>query len=307
MRKRLLSLGLIIILSFSLTGCKSTDYKKAVELQENGDYSGALEIYKGIGDDYKDVSDRVTKCQSFVDSIAAFDEAKSSLDDKNAELDKAISEASDLVNGENTALDESLRSLLETKISETKAVKITVPTMAETVKEIDTQTTEMNTTDYSDALKSLNEAYTALNNSVKQYELVNNPAESYVINCLEKVEHVTGISAVTEDNDPNGHLGKAGGYTATVYFTCDWVNQANVIGDTIIDKGTDGGGAIEVYANVEDAESRNEYLAGFDGGVLASGSHIVVGTCVVRTSDELAASKQKELEAAVIEALTKLE
>ena len=195
----------------------------------------------------------------------------------------------------------------ETKISETKAVKITVPTMAETVKEIDTQTTEMNTTDYSDALKSLNEAYTALNNSVKQYELVNNPAESYVIKCLEKVEHVTGISAVTEDNDPNGHLGKAGGYTATVYFTCDWVNQANVIGDTIIDKGTDGGGAIEVYANVEDAESRNEYLAGFDGGVLASGSHIVVGTCVVRTSDELAASKQKELEAAVIEALTKLE
>ena len=215
---------MIIILSFSLTGCKSTDYKKAVELQENGDYSGALEIYKGIGDDYKDVSDRVTKCQSFVDSIAAFDEAKSSLDDKNAELDKAISEANDLVNGENTALDESLRSSLETKISETKAVKITAPTMAETVKEIDTQTTEMNTTDYSDALKSLNEAYTAFNNSVKQYELVNNPAEAYVIKCLEKVEHVTGISAVTEDNDPNGHLGKTGGYTATVYFTCDWVN-----------------------------------------------------------------------------------
>ena len=84
-------------------------------------------------------------------------------------------------------MDESLRSSLETKISETKAVKITAPTMAETVKEIDTQTTEMNTTDYSDALKSLNEAYTALNNSVKQYELVNNPAESYVIKCLEKV------------------------------------------------------------------------------------------------------------------------
>ena len=229
------------------------------------------------------------------------------LDDKNAELDKAISEANDLVNGENTALDESLRSSLETKISETKAVKITAPKMAETVKEIDTQTTEMNTTDYSDALKSLNEAYTAFNNSVKQYELVNNPAEAYVIKCLAKVEHVTGISAVTEDNDPNGHLGKAGGYTATVYFTCDWVNQANVLGNNIIDKGTDGGGAIEVYANVEDAESRNEYLAGFDGGILASGSHTVVGTCVVRTSDELAASKQKALEAAVIEALTKLE
>lgn len=238
MRKRLLSLGLIMVLCFSLTGCKSSDYKKAVELQNSGDYAGALELFKGIGDDYKDVSDRATECQSFIDSITAFDEAKSLLDDKNAELDKAISEANDLVNGENTALDESLRSLLETKISETKAIKITAPTMAETVKEIDTQTTEMNTTDYSDALKSLNEAYTAFNNSVKQYELVNNPAESYVIKCLEKVEHVIGISAVTEDNDPNGHLGKAGGYTATVYFTCDWVNQANVIGNTIIDKGS---------------------------------------------------------------------
>ena len=103
-----------------------------------------MELFKGIGDDYKDVSDRATECQSFIDSITAFDEAKSLLDDKNAELDKAISEANDLVNGENTALDESLRSLLETKISETKAIKITAPTMAETVKEIDTQTTEMN-------------------------------------------------------------------------------------------------------------------------------------------------------------------
>lgn len=106
-----------------------------------------------------------------IDSIAVFEEAKSSLEDKNVELDKAVSDANSLVNGENTALDESLRSSLETKISETKAVKLTVPTMAETVKDIDTQTTEMNTTDYSDVLKSLDEAYTALNNSIKQYEL----------------------------------------------------------------------------------------------------------------------------------------
>lgn len=296
-----------MVLCFSFTGCKSSDYKKAVELQESGDYSGALELFKGIDDDYKDVSNRVTECQSFIDSIAAFEEAKSSLEDKNAELDMVVSNANNLVNRENIALDESLRSSLETRISETKAVKLTAPTMAETVKEIDIQTTEMNTTDYSDALKSLNEAYTALSNSIKKYELVNNPTESYVIKCLEKVEHVTDISAVTEDNDPNGQLGKAGGYTATVYFTCDWVNQSNVSGNTIIEKGTDGGGAIEVYANVEDAESRNSYLAGFDGGVFAAGTHTVVGTCVIRASNELAASKQKELEAAIIEALTKLD
>ena len=56
MRKRLLSLGLIIILAFSLTGCKSTDYKKAVDLQENGDYSGALEIYKVLFSTLNDAS-----------------------------------------------------------------------------------------------------------------------------------------------------------------------------------------------------------------------------------------------------------
>lgn len=50
MRKRLLSLGLIMVLCFSLTGCKSSDYKKAVELQNSGDYAGALELFKGIGD-----------------------------------------------------------------------------------------------------------------------------------------------------------------------------------------------------------------------------------------------------------------
>ena len=47
MRKRLLSLGLIMVLCFSLTGCKSSDYKKAVELQNSGDYAGALELFKG--------------------------------------------------------------------------------------------------------------------------------------------------------------------------------------------------------------------------------------------------------------------
>lgn len=192
MRKRLLSLGLIMVLCFSLTGCKSSDYKKAVELQNSGDYAGALELFKGIGDDYKDVSDRATECQSFIDSITAFDEAKSLLDDKNAELDKAISEANDLVNGENTALDESLRSLLETKISETKAIKITAPTMAETVKEIDTQTTEMNTTDYSDALRDIDDIRNFLDEDSERTGIVNNVvydrmAKGYRLETLYKI------------------------------------------------------------------------------------------------------------------------
>ena len=136
---------------------------------------------------------------------------------------------------------------------------------------------------------------------------VTNPSEAFVIERLQGIEGIGDISAVTEDNDPNGQLGKAGGYTATVYFTSPLVNQGDVIGSTVIEKGCDGGGAIEVYATVEDANKRNDYLGAFDGGIFSSGSHNVVGTVLVRTSDKLTASQQKELEAAIIEALTRLQ
>ena len=77
--------------------------------------------------------------------------------------------------------------------------------------------------------------------------------------------------------------------------------------DVLIDKGTDAGGAIEVYSTVEDAEKRRDYLATYDGTIFANGTHTVIGTVLVRTSNELTASQQKELEQKVIEALTKLD
>ena len=75
----------------------------------------------------------------------------------------------------------------------------------------------------------------------------------------------------------------------------------------IIEAGTDGGGSVEVYKTAEEATKREEYLASFDGTITASGSHEVVGTCIVRTSDYLTATQQKELETAIIEALTKID
>lgn len=56
---------------------------------------------------------------------------------------------------------------------------------------------------------------------------------------------------------------------------------------------------------VGDAEKRNDYLASFDGGILSSGSHSVLGTCVIRTSTYLKASQQQALEQALIDALTR--
>lgn len=296
----------VFTICFFLTGCKGADYKKAVELQNAADYQGALKYYERI-EDYKDVNDRIAECKAFIYAKDDYNDAMSRLEDKNAAFDTALDDARKLVNEGGGALDESLRPALENAISEAKTVRVDIPPMAETVEEINKQAKMMNEADYDSALKSVKAAYDVLEKSTKQYSQVDNPPEAFVIDRLSRVPHVTGISAVTEDNDPNGQLGKAGGYTATVYFSSDLINQSDVYGDTIIDKGTEGGGAVEVFANVDDAESRNTYLGAFDGGVLSSGSHTVIGTCVVRTSDKLKASQQKEMEAAVIEALTTLD
>ena len=126
------------------------------------------------------------------------------------------------------------------------------------------------------------------------------------------VDDVVDARAVTEDQDPNGNLHKAGGSTSTIYFESKKVDQSKVYvsgdyKDVLIDKGTDAGGAIEVYSTVEDAEKRRDYLATYDGTIFANGTHTVIGTVLVRTSNELTASQQKELEQKVIEALTKLD
>ena len=134
-------------------------------------------------------------------------------------------------------------------------------------------------------------------------KILNNPTQKYVIQCLEKVPGILEIEAVTEDTDPMNNLNKPGWYTAHIYFSYQLVNQEDVYGDDLIDKGTDAGGSIEVYKTKSDATERNEYLSAFDGGVLSSGSHTVVGTCVVRTSNELTATQQKLLENNIIYAL----
>lgn len=307
MKKRLMCLGLVLMVSFSLTACKSSDYKDAVKLQEASDYEAALEVYKTIGDDYKDVSNRISECESYITAINDFDTAVATVELKNTDLDACILNADTLVNNKDTALDETLRPALETSISDTKAVKYDIPEMPSVLETIEAKTDELNKIDYTDALASLNIAYKELDKSIKQFALVNNPKESYIIECLGKVKNVVNISAVTEDNDPNGNLNKAGGYTAQVYFSSDLVNQSSVSGTTVIEKGTQCGGSIEVYSTVEDVTKRNDYLTTFDGGIFASGSHTVIGTCLVRLSDELTASQQTEMEKNIAEILTYVE
>lgn len=223
---------------------------------------------------------------------------------KNEELSKLISDSENLVYSDKKALDESLKPTLETVITESKADIKELPKKPLFTNKINEKVEELNNINYEKTINNLNEKYNSLNKSIKQYELVDKPTEAYIISCLKKVPGIVDMAAATEENDPNGKLNKQGGYTSQVYFSCEYVNQNEVYGDTIIDKGTDAGGSIEVYTTEEDAKKREDYLSGFDGGILSSGSHKVIGTVLIRTSNELTATKQKELETSIVNALT---
>ncbi len=121
---------------------------------------------------------------------------------------------------------------------------------------------------------------------------ITEPSSEWVMERLRRVEGILEIAAVTEERDPNGQLGKDGGYTACVYFTFDGIPQDTISGGDAIGKGTDGGGAVEVYRTKADALARCEYLAQFDNTLLYTGSCAVVGTMVIRTSYALSDEEQ---------------
>lgn len=305
MKKKIIYGCMVAMMCIGLTGCKGTDYKKAVEFQDKKDYVSAVALYEELGD-YKDSASRLTESQTMISAIEGYNNAKTLVEEKNAELDSLILDSEAVITSGEKALDDTLISTLETAISEAKAAKVNLVDMPEEAEDITKLIGDMNAINYSSVLENLVEKKDNLENSMKQYALVNAPEEAYIITSLGEVSSVVDISAVTEDNDPNGKLNKAGGYTSQVYFSSDLLDQSTISGTSLIDKGTMAGGSIEVYATPEDAEKRNAYISGFDGSSLGVGSHTVVGTVLIRTSDKLTASQQKELEANIISALTEL-
>lgn len=237
----------------------------------------------------------------------AFTNEVTRLTEQFATRDAAIKDAQAIVDSGEKAYAEALIPKLETAISEAKAVDITIPEMPSKIEEIKAETEKLKAIDCTESLANLALAKENAEMSIERERLVTNPSEAYIIERLKTVDLVNDISAVTEDNDPNGQLNKQGGYTAQVFFSSPYANKENVYGDTLVEQGTDAGGSIEVYKTKEEATNRETYLAAFDGSVLASGSHKVVGTCVVRTSDEMTASHQKELEDKLVRALIHLD
>lgn len=245
------------------------------------------------------------------EAVSEFNAAVAGLDERNAELDAAIASLQDLMASDPGPLDPATLDAASAAIGEAQGAKQDAPEMPGGSEEILALASDVDGMgDYDAQIASLAEAQTNLQNSIEQLKQVTNPTEQFVVERITGLPNITGAEAVTEGNDPNGQLNKQGGYTATVYFSSDLVNQDEVWASEgyagIPALGTDAGGAVEVYATVEDAEARDTYLGAFDGGMLSSGSHTVVGTCVVRTSNYLTASQQEAIETSVIESLTRL-
>lgn len=156
-------------------------------------------------------------------------------------------------------------------------------------------------------VSTLEKMTNVLTESIKLVEQITVPDESWLIERLQSVDGIKEIEAIAEDNDPNGMLNKEDGYVSCIYFSYAKVKDSAVPGKTVIDKGTDCGGAIENYRTLEEAENRVEYLKGFDDTVLYSGSYAIVGTMVIRTSYLLNDEEQYDLTDAITQAITKIE
>lgn len=225
-----------------------------------------------------------------------FNAAVKEVEAKNTELTSAMNDAQKILDKKEAVYDNTTKEAFITALSDAKAAQRKIPDLPKKTADINAETKKLSEPlDYSSVINAISEKQTAYQNSVLQMKQITNPNEDFVIQRLKGIPNISGYQAVTEDHDPNGNLNKQGGYTSTVYFSTPLIDQSSVYGNDIVDKGTECGGAIEVYASEEDAKKRDSYLASFDGaGMLNSGSHKVLGTIVIRTSTKLTATQQNE-------------
>lgn len=255
---------------------------------------------------------------AFDAEVAEYDRASAALAARTDELDETIAGLQAVIDSGEQPLDPELLVTAGATIGTAQGAREeppAAPTLPSSTSEIEMAAAEIPalvTTveglgDFDDEIAALEGAGDTLQTSIEQLKQVTNPAEAFVIERIQNLATVAGVQAVTEDNDPNGNLNKQGGYTATVYLSSALVDQTAIDGTDIVAKGTDGGGAVEVYATIEDATARDAYLGAFDGSILSSGSHVVLGTVVIRTSDVLTATQQRELETAIHDALVRID
>lgn len=238
-----------------------------------------------------------------------FNSAARTVTEQNKKLETAIQNAQSVLDSGELPYDSTTTDELTTAIADATAKKRKIPNIPDKTNDIIKATnTLLEPLDYSDIISDINAKQDALETSITQLKQVTNPSQDFIIQRLQGIDGITGCQAVTEEHDPNGNLNKQGGYTAAIYFSSSAIDQNSVYGNDIVEKGTQCGGCIEVYATSDDAENRNTYLSSFDGaGFLNSGSHVVVGTIVIRTSSDLTATQQTELTKTITDKLIQIQ
>lgn len=314
MRKNLFLLIVCILSLGLLTACNSEETRAEAQ--------AAVDAYNSAASSYNE-------------AIKPFNETISKIEEANSGLQSVLDAAQAVINkGEEPydastldGLKESMATASGSKVSVPSAIEeaelMTVPedakkkALEELIAQANASTEEISAKaipdvpeipDYTSAISSVQETQKIYEDSIQSLKQITAPTDEFVMERLQRVDTITEMDAVTEDHDPNGQLNKQGGYIGCIYFTDKQVDRSELYiedgKDNVIDVATDGGGAIEIFATVDEANVRNEYLAAFDGqGMFSSGSHYVEGTCIIRTSNYLNGTQQKELTEKITQAL----
>ena len=284
------------------------------------------------------VSDYNEQVAIYNDAAIAFNTSIQPIIDANNALDEVIASSQALLDAGDMPFDPQTKTALEDAILTATQAKVSVPTELPLKEELtipsnatadglkrlaDTASSEaqalrlaeipspLTQPDYSELTAALLDAQTTFEQSVLIQNQVTAPTDDFVLERLKQIETILSLAAVTKSNDPNGLLGKDGGYIGCIYFSDSRVDKTKLnlkpSQYDVVSMGTVGGGAIEIYATIEEAEARNSYLATYDGTDLDPGSHVVVGTMVVRTSSMLTDEQQTELTNRIIAIMTELE
>lgn len=220
-------------------------------------------------------------CASFAFCLAGCSsEAKKS-------MDTAVKSANELLDRNQKAYDMNTKKALKQAVKNSKKAD--------------------NDDEYAKSAKKINNDIKAYRNSIKQLKQVTKPSEDFLLKRAKTVDTVTDAEAATEKTDENNMLNKKGNYYAYIAMKSSLVTDSSYKKQSPVKAGTEGGAVIEAFKTAKEAKTRNKYLAAFDtAGMFNSGSHKVVGTLVVRTSTELTASQQKQLEQDIIDKLIEL-
>lgn len=316
MNKRLLAGILTAIMILSLTGCTN----KALDAANQ-----AVGTYN-------------SEAKSYNEKVEAYNSKLVDVENANASLTEATNKAQEVINNGDEPYDEQTLTSLKNAMATAGDAKVSVPEKLETVEEmsvneeakkdeLEALATKANeeadklkaftfpedpeVPDFSNEINGVEAALNDYENSIKSMKQITAPSDDFVMERLQRIDTITMMAPVTEDHDPNGKLGKQGGYIGCIYFRDSQVDQSTLYVDgdreDVVDVGTQGGGAIEIFNTNEEAEARNTYLASFDGTIFVSGSHYVIGTVLIRTSDELTGTQQLELTDKIKEALTAID